>query len=106
MLVFVSLYSAHFDPDVWETPEVFNPRRFLAQDGTLDEEKTKLAIPFSLGPRRCLGSGVARIQLFIYFTTFLHQLNFKCPDGQKASLDPISTFPRRPKVFNVQIDPR
>ncbi|XP_063961541.1 cytochrome P450 1A1-like [Lytechinus pictus] len=107
MLVFVSIYSAHFDPGVWDKPEEFNPRRFLTLDGKLDEEKTKLAIPFSLGVRRCVGSGLARIKLFTYFTTFLHQLNFRCPDGEKGSIEPGSLgFPIRPKVFNVQIDPR
>ena len=106
MLVFVNLYSAHYDPEVWHQPDIFNPRRFLAHDGTLDEEKTKLAIPFSLGPRRCPGRNVARIKMFMYFATFLHQLNFSCPDGQKVSLEASSQFPRRPQEFKVQIDPR
>eukprot|EP00057_Strongylocentrotus_purpuratus_P034110 XP_793963.1 PREDICTED: cytochrome P450 1A5-like [Strongylocentrotus purpuratus] len=106
MVVFVNLYSAHFDPEVWDQPEVFNARRFLAQDGTLDKDKEKLVVAFGLGRRKCIGSDLARINLFIYFTTLLHQLNFSCPQGQKVSLDSAFALIRRPLEFNVELVPR
>lgn len=45
--VFVSLFSAHMDPDVWANPSEFQPERFLDQDGHVS--KKDAVIPFSVG---------------------------------------------------------
>eukprot|EP00057_Strongylocentrotus_purpuratus_P005027 XP_003730026.1 PREDICTED: cytochrome P450 1A5-like [Strongylocentrotus purpuratus] len=106
MVVFVNLYSANFDPEVWDEPEVFNPRRFLAQDGALDDEKMKLLKAFGLGRRRCVGSGLASINLFIYFSTLLHQLRFSCPEGGEVNLEFRFGITLHPKNLNVHIESR
>jgi len=47
MQVMVNLYSAHMDPDDWQQPQQFRPKRFLDQSGNvIDRDKV---ISFSLG---------------------------------------------------------
>ncbi|XP_041474256.1 cytochrome P450 1A5-like [Lytechinus variegatus] len=106
MVVFVNIYSASFDPEVWEQPEAFNPRRFLTEDGLLDETKKKLLPVFGFGRRQCVGSGLARINLFIFFTTLLHQLRFSCLDGNELNLDFKFGLNLIPKNFNIHFESR
>ena len=46
-----NLYSVHMDPETWEDPIVFRPERFLDDGGKVINKN--LAIPFSIGRRRC-----------------------------------------------------
>lgn len=46
-IVLFNLQSVHYDTKYWDKPEVFNPDRWLAEDGTL--LKKEAFIPFSIG---------------------------------------------------------
>ena len=53
----------HYDHDLWDEPKAFNPDRFLI-------EKTKQRnpfsfIPFSGGPRNCIGKLISIISEFL-----------------------------------------
>ena len=55
----IGIWGAHHNPDIWEKPEVFDPTRF-------DETKkivNNSFIPFSAGPRGCLGRVFAMNEL-------------------------------------------
>ncbi|XP_053384848.1 cytochrome P450 2B19-like [Mercenaria mercenaria] len=69
------LSSALKDPDVWEDPEEFKPERFLNSDGS-DIIVPKQFIPFSLGPRSCLGETLARIEIFLFTAGLVQKLRF------------------------------
>ena len=102
-VVFVNLYSAQHDPDFWHDPEVFNPHRFVLPDGTLDFEKKHRVIPFGLGRRRCAGSDVARIELFLFFSVFLHRFSFEKMHDRELNLDGMYGLARKVKDFNLQL---
>lgn len=49
----LSVYHVHRHPDFWEAPTEFRPERFAGEAG----ERHKYAyLPFSLGPRTCIGN--------------------------------------------------
>ncbi|XP_023210888.1 cytochrome P450 4V2-like [Centruroides sculpturatus] len=55
----VSIYHLHRNPNVFENPNVFNPQRFLPEN--FSKRPPYSYIPFSAGPRMCLGNRSAII---------------------------------------------
>jgi cytochrome P450 len=59
--VFISPYLLHRHPEFWSEPEEFRPERFAGTDA---EERHKFAyIPFSVGPRHCIGENLALFEM-------------------------------------------
>ncbi|KAJ4942813.1 hypothetical protein JOQ06_005325 [Pogonophryne albipinna] len=80
-----NLTSVLYDKNEWETPNTFNPGHFLNKEGKF---VTRAAfIPFSAGKRQCLGENLARMELFLFFTSFMQHFNFSMPAGVKPVLD-------------------
>lgn len=105
-VVFVNLYSVHYDKNVYKDPEKFLPERFLASDGSLDKEKTSQLVAFGVGRRRCLGSEIARVELFLYFATLMQHFHFSCPEGEKVSLEGRPGLVTKPDLTNMRIRSR
>lgn len=65
-VISVSIYGLHHDPEYFENPDVFNPERFSEEN--LDMHPLEAFLPFSAGPRICLGMkfGLLQIKSFIY----------------------------------------
>lgn len=97
----------HYDDTIYSNPTVFNPYRFLEDDKkTLKKSDTTL-VPFSLGKRICMGEGLARMELFIIFTSLLQKFTFSCVEGEpKPDLTPIVAFTAYPKQYNVRVTHR
>ena len=74
-VIMPSLYSAHMDPSFWKDPTKFDPERFLDSKGNLS--KNEAMMPFSVGPRTCLGEPLARMELFLVFANLLQRFGFK-----------------------------
>ncbi|XP_041126338.1 cytochrome P450 2J5-like isoform X2 [Polyodon spathula] len=78
-MVLPCLPSVLFDPEQWETPDKFNPGHFLDQEGNF--RKREAFLPFSSGPRGCLGEQLARVELFVFFSSLLQRFTFTLPSG-------------------------
>ncbi|XP_020502845.1 cytochrome P450 2K1-like [Labrus bergylta] len=75
------LSSALLDEDEWETPYTFNPAHFLDEDGNL--KKRDAFLPFSAGVRVCAGESLAKMELFLFFTSLFQHFCFTPPPGVK-----------------------
>jgi cytochrome P450 len=73
-----NLWSIFRDPKVWPEPEKFKPERFLTEKG--EAVKAEELIPFSIGRRSCIGEHLAKMELFLFFSFFMHRFTFKAPD--------------------------
>ncbi|XP_066298300.1 cytochrome P450 2U1-like [Branchiostoma lanceolatum] len=81
-MVHVNLWSVLTDPNLWENPDQFKPERFLDNQGQY--MKKDAFIPFSIGQRFCLGTQLARMELFMFTTYLLQHFTFKLPEGAAA----------------------
>uniref|UniRef100_A0A3Q1K5Y3 Uncharacterized protein n=1 Tax=Anabas testudineus TaxID=64144 RepID=A0A3Q1K5Y3_ANATE len=79
------LTSVQFDKTEWETPDTFNPGHFLDAEGKF--VKREALLPFSAGKRVCLGEGLARMELFLFFVGLLQRFSFSAPDGVELSTE-------------------
>jgi cytochrome P450 len=82
------IYAIHHDPNVWEKPNEFNPKRFLSNDEKLYQPRDEL-IPFGMGKRICLGESLAKVELYIFFVSLVQKYNFKLHENDLNRLDDI-----------------
>ncbi|KAI4896014.1 hypothetical protein NFI96_008908, partial [Prochilodus magdalenae] len=88
------------DKDHWKHPDTFNPENFLDEKGQFC--KNDAFLPFSLGPRVCLGESLAKTELFIFFTSLLQRLKFSWPPGAPPpNMDGILGLVRTPFPFDT-----
>ncbi|XP_017904335.1 PREDICTED: cytochrome P450 2D14 isoform X2 [Capra hircus] len=80
-----NLSSVLKDETVWEKPFCFHPEHFLDAQGRF--VKQEAFIPFSAGRRACLGEPLARMELFLFFTSLLQHFSFSVPAGQPRPSD-------------------
>ena len=72
-IVLANLYSSNVDSDYWSDPHAFKPDRFLDEAGDLI--KHNALMPFSVGPRMCLGKPVAQMASFLTFASLLQKFS-------------------------------
>ncbi|NXP21156.1 CP2J2 protein, partial [Scytalopus superciliaris] len=80
-IILANIDSVLSDPGKWETPDQFNPGHFLDKDGNFVNREAFL--PFAIGQRVCIGELLARMELFIVFSTLLQAFRFTLPEGVK-----------------------
>ncbi|XP_078522817.1 cytochrome P450 2J4-like isoform X3 [Lissotriton helveticus] len=99
-LIIPNLSSALFDPDHWETPRQFNPGHFLDKEGKFMNKEAFL--PFSAGHHVCLGEALARMELFIFFTSLLRAFTIRLPEGvENVKMDPVFGGTLRPHPYQI-----
>jgi cytochrome P450 len=60
-MVLISQYLLHTHPSIWEDPERFDPERFLSHN--IARRPRFAYLPFGAGPRVCIGSGFAMMEM-------------------------------------------
>nr|XP_060639617.1 cytochrome P450 2A6-like [Anolis sagrei ordinatus] len=94
------------DPTKFKTPHVFNPEHFLDENGCF--KKNDAFIPFSSGKRVCLGETLARMELFLFFTTILQSFHLKSiiPPEDIDITPRENGFAKIPPLYQLSIIPR
>ncbi|XP_072556109.1 cytochrome P450 2J2-like isoform X2 [Paramormyrops kingsleyae] len=98
------LTSVLKDKCEWETPNTFNPGHFLDSQGQF--RRRDAFYPFSAGPRACLGEQLARMELFLFFTSLLQRFTFAPPPGEEVDIEGVLGFTYFPKPYKMCATPR
>lgn len=72
--VYVSIYHVHRSATLWNDPDCFDPERFRA--GSQKSRHPLAAIPFSAGPRNCIGGFLARTEMQVHLVVIARHLRF------------------------------
>src|SRR6266536_1009867 len=79
-------YALHHNPDYFPAPFTFNPDRWIP-DSSPEVTKDAVAIaqsafcPFSIGPRGCIGKGLAYAELMTSLARIVFMYDMKLADG-------------------------
>ncbi|XP_033339121.1 cytochrome P450 18a1 isoform X1 [Megalopta genalis] len=99
------LHAVHMDSKLWEAPEEFRPSRFLSAEGKV--QKPEYFMPFGVGRRMCLGDVLARMELFLFFSSLMHTFQLRSPAGASLpSLRGNAGATVTPDPFHVCLVPR
>jgi cytochrome P450 len=91
--VIVYVYGAHHAPGYWESPESFDPERFIKGSEKLRTPFTYL--PFGGGPRVCIGNHYAMLQILMILSELLRKYDFQLVPSQTIEARPMVIL--RPK---------
>jgi len=98
--VFICPYLLHRHPEFWPDPEAFNPERFAAADA---EERHKFAyIPFSVGPRHCIGENLALFEMLGHMRAMTRRFRLTRASNEPIELEAqINLRPRSNLMMKV-----
>ncbi|XP_044527073.1 cytochrome P450 2G1 [Gracilinanus agilis] len=101
--IFPLIGSALRDPKYFKKPEAFEPQHFLDEQGRF--KKNEAFVPFASGKRVCLGEAMARMELFLYFTTILQNFSLQplVPPSEIDVTPQISGFGNIPPTYKLCI---
>ncbi|KAI7896669.1 cytochrome P450 [Mucor mucedo] len=98
----VSVLNMHMNPEIYKNPAQFDPERFTPEE----EQKRSLYawLPFSTGPRACIGMAFALQEAKTVLAMWLHRFEFKY-DGPDVLYDPNQPTTKPLDMF-MTIHPR
>jgi cytochrome P450 len=90
--VSVPTYSLLRDPSSFENPDKFDPDRWASGD---KEKMAKAHLPFSTGPRACIGRNIAYFEQLLVIGTLVRLFDFELP-GKDFELETFERFNSNP----------
>lgn len=91
--VMISVYNIHHSPAVWEDPEAFRPERFDLDGPVPNEQNTDYKyIPFSGGPRKCVGDQFALMEAVVALAVVLRKFDFELKKDHEIGMTTGATI--------------
>ncbi len=89
----ISAYITHRHPELWGSPEIFDPERFTPERS---EGRPKYAyFPFGGGPRRCIGVNFATMEAALVVAMVARRFGLSLVPGHRVETEP--SFTLRPR---------
>jgi cytochrome P450 len=86
--VLAFIYGVHRSPQFWQEPERFLPERFQ-EAGHATTRQMFLHLPFGGGPRQCIGSSYASLQMLLILSVLLPRYDFTLANDRPISPRPL-----------------
>lgn len=86
IMVLPYIYGLHREPDLWPDPEVFDPSRF--EDQARKDRPPSAHIPFGGGPRKCIGSNMAILQMLLMLAVLIRRYDFELTGARHVEIAP------------------
>ncbi|MGH9585711.1 MAG: cytochrome P450 [Acidobacteriaceae bacterium] len=83
--IYISPYLIQRNPSLWESPEVFDPDRFSPEQ--VAHRHPLASLPFSAGPRKCVGELLARTEMQIHAMTVAPKLRLHWISGDPTDIE-------------------
>jgi cytochrome P450 len=91
-VIAICIYTLHRHAAFWENPEQFDPERFTPERVARREHFAY--IPFSTGPRQCIGNGFALLEASLILTCIAQRFELRLMPG--IEVKPQALFVLRP----------
>jgi cytochrome P450 len=88
--VVFSPYVLQRDPAFWEDPDAFRPERFLS--GQASSRPRFSYIPFGGGPRACIGSQLATIEMQVVLSMVARRFRLRLLPGHPVDIEALNTL--------------
>lgn len=89
-IAFISVWAAHRRPEAFEEPEAFRPERWL--DGLARRLPRGAYIPFSEGPRKCIGAAFAMQEMILVLAAITQRYRLQRAAGSDVRPRPAVTL--------------
>jgi len=87
LTVLIYLFGLHRNTAVWTNPETFDPARF---DKEAKKGRSPFAyLPFGGGPRKCIGSSMAIVQMLMVLATLVRRYDFELASSRPVEIQPM-----------------
>jgi len=100
--VFICPYLLHRHPAFWSEPDAFRPERFAGADA---QERHRFSyIPFAVGPRHCIGEGLAMFEMLVHVHRMSQRFRLSRAGDEAIELEAqINLRPRSPLMMTVAL---
>jgi cytochrome P450 len=82
--IYISPYFIQRNPKLWEAPDEFKPERFGELQSSPRDDLAML--PFSVGPRNCIGEYLARMEMQLHLIIVANRLRMQHVDNRAPKL--------------------
>ncbi|XP_012279963.1 cytochrome P450 4g15 [Orussus abietinus] len=102
--VIIPQYQIHRLPEYYSNPTVFDPDNFLPEK--MQQRHYYAYIPFSAGPRSCVGRKYAMLKLKVLLSTVLRNYRIKSNVTEEEFQLKVDIILKRTDGFRIMIEPR